>query len=1099
MTSRKADGERLRPRQLRLPSASIPLEFCGERFTSLAEGTIEHEHFHRYLFAMEACRDKDVLDIACGEGYGSAAIALVARHVTGIDIDETVIEHCRKNYPAPNVEFLVGNALSISLPDRSIDVVVSFETLEHMIEHDEFLREISRVLRDDGQLIISTPDKNVYSPPGTAPNEFHLRELTRDEFERLLGAHFPYYHLGGQVAALSSTIAQLSDDSASSRNYFRRTDRTSYLASEQLERPVYLIAQASRAPIYPLPDSMLWDDSFLPGIHSAYRAELEKVWNEVSDREGRIAHQTEALRDAHVETGRYAEQLTAAHGDLGGLRDELTELQDELTKRRDEFTELQGELTKQRDEITKLHDELTRRRDEITTLHDELTRRQGEFARLQNELATERFTGADLAAALKDAQFKIVGQAASLAGLHETIQAIHASTSWRITGPLRALMRLVRSAHAPRSATGEARAARWVRLARDFVLLSNSSHFSADWYRNSYSDVARSGKNSLLHYLRYGVREDRDPAPGFSTSAYLRRYPDVAEAGFNPLAHFVRFGIREGRSAAAFIVDDRSDSSHGTGEPIAHECPDEPSDEKLLQDARRSCERLRTVSESEELQYRPLVSVLLPTYNTPVQYLTLCVDSVVRQSYQNWELIIVDDGSTSPELFEVLTKLAVRDDRIQVQRNTVNQGISGATNDALGRARGEFVAMLDHDDELIDDALLEIVRKLNTDPDLDVVYTDQDYIEADGRPSGLLLKPDWSPMLFYGVMFVGHLLVVRRTLANEVGGFDGRFNNVQDFEFMLRVSERTSRIAHVDKVLYHWRRIPGSVAHRGDAKSDIEVLQSRAVSEHLARRGINLVATPHARHAHRATLRPSSADRSAKVVVVPARGLRIDRLAGWLEESRGLHQVELCPSVEELHGESRASALRRVIADADYVLTIGRDVVGFESADWLQVLIAFCGLSGAGVVAGVGIGEERKVIDAGLILNAAGSFSDAMTGWDIDSDGYAGSLSCVREVIAVKGSVMATSVRTFDELGGIDDRLETSEHQWLDLSARATECGRYNLVLPTVIVVRKPASCEPDPASQLDSQLIRERWKSVFVRDPYHNRQFDVRSGGYSV
>ena len=259
---------------------------------------------------------------------------------------------------------------------------------------------------------------------------------------------------------------------------------------------------------------------------------------------------------------------------------------------------------------------------------------------------------------------------------------------------------------------------------------------------------------------------------------------------------------------------------------------------------------------AERLAYRPLVSVLMPTYDTRPELLHAAVRSVLAQSYREWELVIADDGSTAPGFDLELGEVESWDARIRVVRRPTNGGISEATNTALREARGEFVAMLDHDDELHRDALLEVVAALNDDRTLDAVYTDQEYVEEDGSTGEALLKPDWSPTLFCGVMYVGHLLAVRRELALAAGGFDSRFDNVQDFEFMLRVSERTGRIAHVPRVLYRWRRIPGSVAFHGDEKSNVNELQAAAVTAHLERVGIRARAQPHPRHAHRAELVP---------------------------------------------------------------------------------------------------------------------------------------------------------------------------------------------------------------------------------------------------
>ena len=155
--------------------------------------------------------------------------------------------------------------------------------------------------------------------------------------------------------------------------------------------------------------------------------------------------------------------------------------------------------------------------------------------------------------------------------------------------------------------------------------------------------------------------------------------------------------------------------------------------------------------------------------------------------------------ASKSETLAAFDALAGKDARIQQRRLSRNRGISTATNAALDMAQGEYIAMLDHDDELTPDALFEIVKVLDGDRRLDAVYSDQDYVEADGTLSRTFFKPDWSLELFRGAMYVGHLLVVRRSLATDVGGFDPAFDNVQDFEFMLRTAERTSCVAHVPK------------------------------------------------------------------------------------------------------------------------------------------------------------------------------------------------------------------------------------------------------------------------------------------------------------
>lgn len=242
------------------------MECTGERYLPEFDGDWTLEHLHRYLLACELATGKTVLDIACGDGYGSAMLARHAAQVTGVDINTPTVERARGKYVADNLRFLQGSATDIPLDDDSVDLVVSFETIEHLTEQDRMLYEIRRVLRPEGFLLISSPDKYEYSDVPGYHNEFHLKELYCQEFEALLQKHFSRHALLGQRVVFGSLIA-----SAETRPFLSWSKVEEQGRSEGLAHAVYHIAVAGDGPLPPLPSSLFR----APLEHSDHVRQLE--------------------------------------------------------------------------------------------------------------------------------------------------------------------------------------------------------------------------------------------------------------------------------------------------------------------------------------------------------------------------------------------------------------------------------------------------------------------------------------------------------------------------------------------------------------------------------------------------------------------------------------------------------------------------------------------------------------------------------------------------------------------------------------------------------------------------------------------------------
>ncbi|HCO04551.1 MAG TPA: glycosyl transferase family 2, partial [Enterococcus faecalis] len=243
--------------------------------------------------------------------------------------------------------------------------------------------------------------------------------------------------------------------------------------------------------------------------------------------------------------------------------------------------------------------------------------------------------------------------------------------------------------------------------------------------------------------------------------------------------------------------------------------------------------------------YQPKISIAMPVYNVEEKWLRLCIDSILNQVYTNWELCMADDASTDPNVKKILTEYQQLDERIRVVFREQNGHISEATNSALAIATGEFVALLDNDDELAINAFYEVVKVLNENPELDLIYSDEDKIDMDGNRSDPAFKPDWSPDLLLGTNYISHLGVYRRSILEEIGGFRKGYEGSQDYDLVLRFIEKTTkeRIKHIPKVLYYWRMLPTSTAVDQGSKGYAFEAGLRAVQDALVRRGINGHAT----------------------------------------------------------------------------------------------------------------------------------------------------------------------------------------------------------------------------------------------------------------
>ncbi len=1105
------------------------LEYTGERYTTAATGEIKHEHYHRYLFARQFCHRKVVLDIASGEGYGSALLGTVAAQVVGIDLAAEAVRHASVNYGSETVSFAAGNCAAIPASDASVDVIISFETLEHIAEQDRFLREIKRVLRYGGVLILSTPNTTAYKDIATTPNPFHVKELHESEFRAAISMYFGNYRVFGQRSVVGSAIAPVAGELSGTdrQQSFHADDAIVYSIVPGIGQSTYLIAVASDTPLPTIQHGLLDDRPFLMNLYERLQDQTIAVLQ--------VEHQlrgSEALR-------------AATQGNIDALQSALVDVTTDAQSRSDLAESYRDAL----------------RRDRLLA-----HRLMADLDRVNADRDRVNIAFNDVVKQLRERDLQLADSRRRTDEIERLVALVYSSHSWRLSRPIRLSGRILRALKrraariveklrrstvadlskegvggvAPSSSSynGSEPADRGIPEGgeeHDLQVLADSELFDEDYYLKTYSDVAASGLSPIRHFYCCGCQKGWRPNAYFDPAYYREAYPDVADAGIDPVLHYYQSGAAEGRMPSAdfdtrFYLDSNHDVAASGMNPLVHFLRYGAAEGRLPrarhtvlvtgQPTRprrgRSDRTARHASFHKKpptaLGRRPLISVLMPTYNTQPVYLEAAVKSVIAQIYPVWELRIVDDGSTAPATLEALDRIVTWDERILVTRDAANSGIARATNVALFAAHGDYVAMLDHDDEITEDALHEVVLALDADPSIDVVYTDQDYVSPDGAPAGLLLKPDWSPQFFRGVMFVGHLLIVRRSVAIDIGGFDPNYDFVQDFEFMLRVSERTQNIRHLPQVLYHWRRIPQSVASGGKAAHGIECLQAAAVQAHLNRLGLDGRATPNPRHPHRVTIEPESKARKVSLdVFVHGRSApgvttsEIERaLAPHLKASWNVTTISPVLEVGDViatgaqAGElsppalSDGARLCRFLRDstAEFVLVASLGVT-IESADWLARLLLMMQEPDVSVGCATVLLPDGSVSHAGWVLGPDGEMRPAMRGFDPDSDGFAGAMACAREIsISLADFVLLRRSLVAAHLP-IDTPYASADYLIADLVLRMTRMRLRAINVPYVRVRFADSQEAALSGRRIDALIFRDVWaNSGVLGDPFYNPNF---------
>jgi GT2 family glycosyltransferase len=534
------------------------------------------------------------------------------------------------------------------------------------------------------------------------------------------------------------------------------------------------------------------------------------------------------------------------------------------------------------------------------------------------------------------------------------------------------------------------------------------------------------------------------------------------------------------------------------------------------------------------LAYRPTISVLVPAYETPEAYLRIMLDSVIAQVYPYWQLCIVDDASPSSIVRDVVAEYAARDARISFSRREQNGHISKASNDALAIASGEFVALLDHDDVIAPEALFSFVSLLNNHPEADFIYSDEDKIDDEGKRSAPFFKPDWSPDSFLTRMYTSHLAVFRKSLLDEIGGFRAGFEGSQDYDLVLRVTERTDQIFHIPEVLYHWRVHAGSVTSGAQAKPYAYEAAIKALNEAMDRRNeggrIEHLGEDRGNYVVRYEIR-----RPGKVsIIIPTRDLAADvqlcvesifaRTTYPDYEIIILDNGSVKPETKRLFERfERTDPERfRVVAHdvpfnyseinnyaasqarGDYFLFLNNDTEVI-TPDWMTFMVEQAQRESIGAVGAKLLYPDGRVQHAGVIIGIGGIAGHAFRHFESNADGYYNFLRTANNYSCVTAACLMTRRTVFEKLGGFDEELAVAYND-VDLCLRIGKAGYRVIYLPYVELRHYESKSrgydvtEEQEDRDLSERLIMERkWRISSYVDPYYNPNLTLDREDFSI
>lgn len=532
-------------------------------------------------------------------------------------------------------------------------------------------------------------------------------------------------------------------------------------------------------------------------------------------------------------------------------------------------------------------------------------------------------------------------------------------------------------------------------------------------------------------------------------------------------------------------------------------------------------------------EYSPLISVAVPAYRTPEKFLAQMIDSLLAQTYGNWELCIANGSPEDSAMKKVLEEYTKKDSRIRVSELTENKGIAGNTNAALEMAQGEFVGLLDHDDLLAPNALYEIVRALDEDRNLDAVYTDEDKVTTEldehFQPH---LKPDFNLDLLRSNNYICHFFVVRRSIVQKVGGFCQEFDGAQDHDFIFRCIETAEKVGHIPEILYHWRTHKASTADNPASKMYAFDAGKRAIEAHLKRTGTEGIVS-HTPDLGFFRVKYLVQGQPLVSVIIPNKDEK-ETLKACIDSIREKTEYpnyeiiivennsttdEIFQYYKELSQDPRIRLLRwkkefnySAInnygvrhANGEYLLFLNNDVTVITPG-WIKELLGVCQRPEVGAAGVKLIYPDNTIQHAGCVIGLGGIAGHMFVDMPANRTGYLHKASILQDMSAVTAACMMMKRTAFEEAGGFTEKLSVAFND-VDLCLKVRKNHKLIVYDPYVQLYHmesKTRGAEDNKEKvrrfQEEIEYMRCQWIDILKKgDPYYNKNLSLTKWNYSL